>query len=52
VLLHSADAPYRASAIDAVKQQVRAGGIALDQVQASAAQVIARRARWPVWAPS
>src|SRR5207245_7202779 len=36
----------------AVKQQVRAGGIAMDQVQASAARVVALRARWPVWAPS
>ena len=52
VLLNSADAAYQASAIDAVKQQVRAGGIAMDQVQASAARVVALRARWPVWAPS
>ena len=52
VLLNSADAGYQASAIEAVKQQVRAGGIAMDQVQASAARVIAMRARWPVWAPS
>lgn len=52
VLLNSADAGYQASAIDAVKQQVRAGSIPLDQVQASAARVIAMRARWPVWAPS
>ena len=52
VLLNSADAGYQASAIDAVKQQVRAGAISMDQVQASAARVIALRARWPVWAPS
>jgi beta-N-acetylhexosaminidase len=52
VLLNSADAGYEASAIEAVKQQVRAGSISLDQVQASAARVIAMRARWPVWAPS
>lgn len=52
VLLNSADAGYQASAIDAVKQQVRAGSIPMDQVQASAARVIAMRARWPVWAPS
>ncbi|TMF11822.1 MAG: hypothetical protein E6I37_08425 [Chloroflexi bacterium] len=52
VLLNSADAGYQASAIDAVKQQVRAGAIPMDQVQASAARVIALRARWPVWAPS
>jgi beta-N-acetylhexosaminidase len=52
VLLNSADAGYQASAIEAVKEQVRAGAIAMDQVQASAARVIAMRARWPVWAPS
>ena len=52
VLLNSADAGYQASAIDAVKQQVRAGSIPVDQVQASAARVIAMRARWPGWAPS
>jgi beta-N-acetylhexosaminidase len=52
VLLNSADAGYQASAIEAVKQQVRAGVIPMDQVQASAARVIALRARWPVWAPS
>jgi len=52
VLLNSADAGYEASAIEAVKQQVRAGSISLDQVQASAARVTAMRARWPVWAPS
>jgi beta-N-acetylhexosaminidase len=52
VLLNSADAAYQASAIEAVKQQVRAGAIPMDQVQASAARVIAMRARWPVWAPS
>jgi beta-N-acetylhexosaminidase len=52
VLLNSADAGYQASAIEAVKQQVRNGSIAMDQVQASAARVIALRARWPVWAPS
>lgn len=52
VLLNSADAGYQTAAIEAVKQQVRRGGIAMDQVQASAARVIALRARWPVWAPS
>jgi beta-N-acetylhexosaminidase len=52
VLLNSADAGYQAAAIEAVKQQVRAGAIPMDQVQASAARVIALRARWPVWAPS
>jgi beta-N-acetylhexosaminidase len=52
ILLNSADAGYEASAIDAVKQQVRAGAIPMDQVQASAARVVAMRARWPVWAPS
>ena len=52
VLLNSADADYQASAIETVKQQVRSGAIPMDQVQASAARVIAMRARWPVWAPS
>jgi beta-N-acetylhexosaminidase len=52
VLLNSADAAYQVAAIEAVKQQVRGGAIAMDQVQASAARVIALRARWPVWAPS
>jgi beta-N-acetylhexosaminidase len=52
VLLNSADAAYQASAIEAVKEQVRSGSIATDQVQASAARVIALRARWPVWVPS
>lgn len=52
VLLNSADASYQQAAIEAVKQQVRSGSIALDQVQASAARVIALRARWPAWAPS
>jgi beta-N-acetylhexosaminidase len=52
VLLNSADAGYQASAIEAVKQQVRSGSISMDQVQASAARVIALRARWPVWVPS
>jgi beta-N-acetylhexosaminidase len=52
VLLNSADAAYQAAAIEAVKQQVRARAIAIDQVQASAARVIALRARWPAWAPS
>jgi beta-N-acetylhexosaminidase len=52
VLLNSADATYQASAIEAVKQQVRNGTIGMDQVQASAARVVALRARWPVWAPS
>ena len=52
VLLNSADAAYQASAIESVKQQVRAGVIPMDQVQASASRVIALRARWPRWAPS
>ena len=52
VLLNSADADYQASAIETVKQQVRSGAIPMEQVQASAARVIAMRARWPVWAPS
>ena len=52
VLLNSADAAYQTSAIEAVKQQVRAGAIPMDQVQASAARVIAMRSRWPGWAPS
>ena len=52
VLLNSADAGYQAAAIESVKQQVRAGTIPMDQVQASAARVIALRARWPRWAPS
>jgi beta-N-acetylhexosaminidase len=52
ILLNSADAGYQASAIEAVKQQVRGGAIPMDQVQASAARVIALRARWPVWAAS
>jgi beta-N-acetylhexosaminidase len=52
VLLNSADAGYQAAAIEAVKQQVRAGAISMDEVQASAARVIALRARWPSWAPS
>jgi beta-N-acetylhexosaminidase len=52
VLLNSADAAYEASAIEMVKQQVRSGAIPMDQVQASAARVIAMRARWPAWAPS
>jgi len=52
VLLNSADAAYQASAIETVKQQVRSGAIPMEQVQASAARVIAMRARWPVWAPS
>ena len=52
VLLNTADAGYQASAIEAVKQQVRAGVISMDEVQASAARVIALRARWPSWAPS
>ena len=52
VLLNSVDAAYQAAAIEAVKQQVRTGAISADQVQASAARVIALRARWPVWAPS
>jgi beta-N-acetylhexosaminidase len=52
VLLNSADAAYQASAIEALKQQVRTGIIPMEQVQASAARVIALRARWPQWAPS
>jgi len=52
VLLNSADAGYQASAIEAVKQQVRSGSISMDQVQASAARVVALRTRWPVWVPS
>jgi beta-N-acetylhexosaminidase len=52
VLLNSADAAYQASAIEAVKQQVRAGLISMDEVQASAGRVIALRAHWPSWAPS
>jgi len=52
VLLNSADAAYQVSAIETVKQQVRSGTIPMDQVQASAARVIALRARWPQWAPS
>jgi beta-N-acetylhexosaminidase len=52
VLLNSGDAAYEASAIDALKQQVRSGGIAMSQVQASAARVIAMRARWPRWGGS
>src|SRR4030081_3715599 len=38
VLLNSADAAYQAAAIEAVKQQVNAGGIPMDQVQASVAR--------------
>ena len=52
VLLNSADADYQASAIETVKRLVRSGAIPMDQVQASAARVVAMRARWPVWAPS
>ncbi|HYY45902.1 MAG TPA: glycoside hydrolase family 3 N-terminal domain-containing protein [Candidatus Angelobacter sp.] len=52
VLLNSGDAAYQASAIEAVKQQVRNGSIPMSQVQASAARVIALRSRWPIWAPS
>jgi len=52
VLLNSADADYQTAAIEALKQEVRRGSIAIAQVQASAARVIALRARWPVWAPS
>ena len=52
VLLNSADAAYETSAIETVKQQVRSGTISMEQVQASAARVIAMRARWPAWAPS
>src|SRR4030081_2340615 len=52
VLLNSADAAYQACALEALKQQVRAGAIPMDQVQASAARVIALRARWPRWAAS
>ena len=52
VLLNSVDAAYQASAIEAVKRQVRSGGIVMDQIQLSAGRVIALRARWPQWAPS
>ena len=52
VLLNSVDAAYQASAIEAVKRQVRSGGIEMDQIQLSAGRVIALRARWPQWAPS
>jgi beta-N-acetylhexosaminidase len=52
VLLNSDDAADEASAIEAVKEQVRRGSIAMEQVQASAGRVIALRARWPAWAPS
>ena len=52
VLLNSADAAYETSAIETVKQQVRAGAIPMEQVQESAARVIAMSARWPGWAPS
>jgi beta-N-acetylhexosaminidase len=52
VLLNSVDAAYQATAIEAVKQQLRSGAIPMEQVQASAARVIALRARWPRWAPS
>jgi len=52
VLLNSVDAAYQVSAIEAVKRQVRSGGIGMDQVQASAGRVIALRARWPQWALS
>ena len=52
VLLNSVDAAYQVFAIEAVKRQVRSGGIGMDQVQASAGRVIALRARWPQWALS
>jgi beta-N-acetylhexosaminidase len=52
VLLNSADAGYQASAIEALKQQVWSGAIPMDQIQESAARVIALRARWPAWAPT
>ncbi|TMF50788.1 MAG: hypothetical protein E6I24_03160 [Chloroflexi bacterium] len=52
VLLNSVVAAYQASAIEAVKRQVRSGGIDMDQIQLSAGRVIALRARWPQWAPS
>lgn len=52
VLLNSGDAGYETSAIAAVKQQVLNGSISMDQIQASAARVIALRSRWPIWAPS
>jgi len=52
VLLNSVDAAYQASAIEALKRQVRSGGIGMDQIQLSAGRVIALRARWPQWAPS
>ena len=47
VLLNSDDTAYEASAIEAVKQEIQRGSIAMDQVQASAARVIALRLRWP-----
>jgi beta-N-acetylhexosaminidase len=52
VLLNSGDAGYEDSAINAVKQAVLTGIIPLDQVEASAARVVALRARWPRWAPT
>jgi beta-N-acetylhexosaminidase len=52
VLLNSDDAAAQVAAIEAVKQQVRAGTIPMEQVQASANRVIALRARWPQWAAS
>src|SRR2546422_4607552 len=52
VLLNSVDAAYQASAIEAVKRQVRSGGIGMEQVQLSAGGVVACGARWPQWAPS
>jgi beta-N-acetylhexosaminidase len=47
VLLNSDDTAYEASAIEAVKQEIQRGSIPMDQVQASAARVIALRLRWP-----
>jgi beta-N-acetylhexosaminidase len=52
VLLNSGDAAYEDSAINAVKHAVLDGAIPLDQVEASAARVVALRARWPRWAPT
>src|SRR5438094_6553418 len=49
VLLNSVDAAYQASAIEAVKRQVRSGGIGMDQIRLSAGRVIALRARWLQW---
>jgi beta-N-acetylhexosaminidase len=52
VLLNNTDAAYQASAIEAVKQEVRRGTIAIAAIRESAGRVVALRARWPQWAPS